>query len=169
MGVGGRGADSSYLALHISLSLTLPLSLWVISSLSLSLFLCFSVLFSLARSRISFLLLSLSFLFVCRSFFTLFLCRIRCLYRCIVFLSLSVALPSLSLSTVTLLHHSGSLYLSFSLYIIIVNLSLSHFIFFVLHPLSVVLASISSLSKSLSFCLLALLSSPRRSVCDLND
>ena len=109
----------------------IPLSLCVISSLSLVVSLLLCVVLSSAFSYFVSLALPL-FLFVCRSFFTMFLCRTRCLYSCIIVLSLSLSLccPTLTFS---LYRHSPpslcSLYLSFSLYTIIVNLSLSLYIF----------------------------------------
>ena len=155
MGVGGRGADSIYLSLHISLTHSPSLIMGYLLSLSLSLFLCFSVLFSLARSRISFLLLSLSFLFVCRSFFTLFLCRIRCLYRCIIFLSLSLSrLPSphfLSLPSLSSITLALSIYLSLSTLSLSICLSLTLSFSFCILCLSFLLPSLLCLSLSLVF------------------
>ena len=109
----------------------IPLSLCVISSLSLVVSLLLCVVLSSAFSYFVSLALPL-FLFVCRSFFTMFLCRTRCLYSCIIFLSLSLsllpyphflALPSLS--SITLL----SLFIFLSLHYHCQSVSLSLYLF----------------------------------------
>ena len=117
MGVGGRGADSIYLSLHISLSHSLSLSHYGLSPLSLVVSLLLCVVLSSAFSY--FVSLALTLFFICLSFFlhsvSLSHSLSLSLYYLPLSLSLSLGCPPLIFSLYR--HSPPSLWLSLFIFL----------------------------------------------------
>ena len=155
MGVGGRGADSIYLSLHISLSHSLSLSHYGLSPLSLVVSLILCVVLSSAFSY--FVSLALTLFFICLSFFLHSVSVSHSLSSSLYYLPLSLSLGCPPLTFSLYRHSPPSLWLSLFIFLSLhyhcqsVSLSLTLSFSFCILCLSFLLPSLLCLSLSLVF------------------